>query len=172
MAATATENTMRILVLALAALCATAPAVAREAPDTDFFEAMAAHDQTFFERGFNQCDFAYLESAVHPQLRFYHDQSGFQDYEAFFRNTRTYLCADPHRKPIRRIDADSLQVFPLHENGVLYAVIHTGSHRFYLREPGKPDVPTGIARFTNVYVLDEGRWLLKEVLSYDHRSVD
>lgn len=162
---------MRTLVLAFA-VCASASAVAQVAVESDLFQTMAAHDQTFFDRGFNQCDFDYLKEAVHPQLRFYHDQSGFQDYDAFFWNTRKYLCADPDRKPIRKVDADSLQVFPLYENGVLYGAIQMGSHRFYIREPGKEDVPTGIARFTNVYVLEGGRWLLKDVLSYDHRPAD
>lgn len=51
-------------------------------------------------------------------------------------------------------------------------MIHMGSHRFFMREPGKDDTATGTARFSNLYVLEDGRWLLKDVLSYDHRPAD
>jgi hypothetical protein len=40
---------------------------------------------------------------------------------------------------------------------------------FYIREKGKPDQHTSSARFTHLYLLDNGNWLLKEVLSYDHQ---
>ncbi len=143
---------------------------ARDPGDADLFEALKAHDSVFFERGFNQCDLDYLKGAVDPQLRFYHDQGGFQDYATFLENTRKHICADPARKPIRKVDADSLQVFPLYHDGMLYGALQSGVHRFYLREPGKDDVLTSVARFTHVYVLDAGRWRLKEVLSYDHHS--
>lgn len=164
-----TTSLRRVLAALLLAASATS-AMAQGPGDVDLFQALKEHDHVFFERGFNQCDLAYLEQAVHPQLRFYHDQGGFQDYEAFLGNTRKYICADPGRKPIREVDSDSLQVFPLHANGTLYAAIQTGRHRFYIREPGKDDVLTSIARFTHVYVIEDGRWLLKEVLSYDHES--
>ena len=152
-------------------LAACAWAVQAQAADPgDLFQALKEHDAAFFERGFNRCDLDYLAGAVHPQLRFYHDQGGFQDHDRFFENTRRYLCADPDRKPVRKVDAGSLEVFPLYDQGVLYGAIQRGVHHFYLREPGKPDVHTSSARFTHVYVREDGRWLLKEVLSYDHRA--
>lgn len=137
-------------------------------PGPSLFQTLKALDDTFFERGFNQCDLAYLEGAVHPGLRFYHDQGGFQERDAFLENTRKYICAGPGRKPIRKVDEASLEVFPLYDDGVLYGAIQRGVHHFYLREPGRADVATGSARFTHVYVLEDGKWLLKEVLSYDH----
>lgn len=155
------------LILLFACSCAAWGQVAK---DSDLFKTMEQQDRTFFERGFNACDLDYLESAVHPELRFYHDQGGFQDRKTFFDNTRKYICGNVERKPIRKVDASSLDVFPLHQDGVLYGAIQTGLHHFYLREAGKPDVHTSSARFTHVYVLVDQRWLLKEVLSYDHRS--
>jgi hypothetical protein len=43
-------------------------------------------------------------------------------------------------------------------------------HLFYLREKGKEDVWTNIARFTSVWLLENGTWKLSEVLSYDHQD--
>jgi hypothetical protein len=153
------------LLLLAAWSCAT---WAQAANDSDLFRTLKEQDSTFFERGFNACDLDFLEGAVHRDLRFYHDQGGFQDRDRFFDNTRKYICGNPDSKPIRKVDADSLEVFPLYDDGVLYAAIQRGIHHFYLREPGKPDRATSTARFTHVYVLEDGKWLLKEVLSYDH----
>ncbi|MEZ0471012.1 nuclear transport factor 2 family protein [Luteimonas salinilitoris] len=152
------------LALALAGV-----ASAESAPESELFQAMREQDRIFFERGFNRCDFDYLERTVHPELDFYHDQSGYQDRQTFLENTRRYVCPESGAKPIRKVDEDSLTVFPLSRDGNPYGAIQSGTHRFYLREPGKnEDVHTGSARFTHVYLLEDGNWLLREVLSYDH----
>lgn len=160
---------MRRAVATMLLLACSSGASAQVARESDLFQALLAQDRTFFERGFNACDLDYLETVVHPELRFYHDQGGFQDRDAFFEATRGNICGTPERKPVRKVDEDSLEVFPLYENGVLYGAIQRGIHYFSIRVPGKPDDLTGKARFTHVYVLDDGRWLLKEVLSYDHQ---
>ena len=113
---------------------------------------------------------AYLENHVAEDLKFYHDQSGFQDRAAFFENTRKYICSNAAQKPIRKVDANSLEVFPLYNNGIIYGAIQNGTHHFYLREDGKEDIWTSTAKFTSVWVLESEIWMLSEVLSYDHRD--
>jgi hypothetical protein len=146
-------------------------AKAQEAKTSELFLAMKKVDSTFFERGFNQCDMAFLEKAIHKDLIFYHDQGGIQNRQQFFENTKKNLCSTPDDKPIRKVVAKSLEVYPMYNNGVLYGVIQTGVHNFYRRRPGKPDAPTSTAKFTHLYLLENGNWLLKEVLSYDHKEV-
>lgn len=126
------------------------------------------HDSIFFERGFNRCDSAYLMKMTHKELMFYHDRSGIQNKSDFLKNTRQNLCANFNRKPIRKVRAESLEVFPLYNQGILYGVVQNGIHDFYIREPGKPDEYTGTARFTHLYLSINGEWILKEVLSFDH----
>src|SRR5690606_23160843 len=113
---------MALRLLACLLVAGAASAAEDEAGD-ELFRTLQAHDREFFERGFNQCDLEYLERAVHPELRFYHDQGGFQDYTAFMENTRKYICGDGDGKPIRKLDAGSLDVFPLLADGALYAAI-------------------------------------------------
>lgn len=132
-------------------------------------QQLVLKDAEFFERGFNQCDLAYLEATVSPQLKFYHDQSGFQDKTLFMQNTQKYLCSDPAHKPIRKLTAGSLSTFPLYRDGQLYGAIQHGEHQFYLREANKPDQLTGTARFTSVWLKQEKNWQLADVLSYDHQ---
>jgi hypothetical protein len=139
--------------------------------DSELFRTFKTHDSLFFERGFNQCDSNYLKSAVHPDLVFYHDQGGIQNRAVFLERVKQNLCSDASKKPIRKINISSLEVFPMYDNNVLYGVIQTGIHNFYLREPGKQDVQTSKAKFIHLYLLVNGRWLLKEVLSFDHQGV-
>ncbi|HEX6168740.1 MAG TPA: nuclear transport factor 2 family protein [Chitinophagaceae bacterium] len=143
---------------------------AQVSKDSDLFRSLKTQDSIFFERGFNQCDITYLENAVHPELTFYHDQGGMQNREVFLQRVKQNLCADANKKPIRKVDEASLEVFPLYENKILYGVIQTGRHNFYLREPGKMDVLTSKAKFIHLYLLVNGKWLLKEVLSFDHQA--
>ena len=138
--------------------------------NTDLFIQLQKQDSIFFERGFNQCDLDYIESRLSPRFRMYHDQSGFQDRETFFYNTRKYVCAEGGKKPIRKVENASLEVFPLYQNGKLYGAIQKGVHHFYLREEGQEDIWTSAAQFTHTWVLDEGVWKIDDVLSYDHQD--
>jgi hypothetical protein len=156
------------LIYTLILLASTFVTKAQESKTSELFLTLKKLDSTFFERGFNQCDLDYIDKAIHKDLMFYHDKSGIQNRKAFFENTKKYLCSDPNKKPIRKVIAASLEVFPMYNNGVLYGAIQSGVHDFYIREPNRDDVLTGSARFTHLYLLEEGKWLLKEVFSFDH----
>lgn len=144
--------------------------VAQTDKKSELFLELKQQDSLFFERSFNQCDIAYLESRMAHDLKFYHDQSGFQDRTKFFKNIKQYICAPSSKKPIRKVDTNSLEVFPLYNNGKLYGAIQMGVHHFYIREQGKTDVHTSTAKFTHVWLMEDGIWKLSEVLSYDHRE--
>lgn len=142
--------------------------LAQEAKTSELFLAIKKADSTFFERGFNQCDMDYMDKAIHKDLVFYHDKGGIQDRKAFLENTKKNICSDLNKKPVRKVIEESLEVFPMYNNGVLYGAIQNGMHEFYIREPNKEDAIIGIARFTSLYLLVDGKWLLKEVFSFDH----
>lgn len=42
--------------------------------------------------------------------------------------------------------------------------------RYMIREPGKDLYETSSGRVTNLWLLEEGQWRLRESLSYDHRD--
>ena len=140
------------------------------AKNSEIFLTLKKQDSIFFERSFNLCDLEYLKTAVDKDLMFYHDQSGIQNRNIFIENTKKYICGDTTRKPIRKVEEESLEVFPMYNNGVLYGAIQSGIHDFYIREKDKVDVHTSRAKFTHLYLLENGNWLLKEVLSFDHNQ--
>ena len=89
------------------------------AKTSEIFVTLKKQDSIFFERSFNLCDLEYLNKAVHNDLIFYHDQSGIQTRDVFIENTKKYICDDTIRKPIRKVVEESLEVFPMYNNGVL-----------------------------------------------------
>ena len=163
------------LLFSSAAFCAetelqNAVPTTEEAKNSALFLTLQEHDRTFFERAFNQCDIEYLEKAIANDFRMYHDKGGPQDRANFLSNVKKNICATPNKKPIRKLEEGSLQLFPLYNGNNLYGTIQTGIHHFYLREPNKSDVHTGTANFTHIYLLENGFWILKESLSYDHTA--
>ncbi|TDQ23837.1 serine hydrolase [Tenacibaculum caenipelagi] len=137
---------------------------------SDLFIELKKQDSIFFERAFNQCDLDYLESHIAEDLKFYHDQSGFQNRNTFFENTQKYICSNPDKKPIRKLKEGSLSIFPLYNYGKIYGAIQSGVHNFYIREAGKEDVWTSTAKFTTVWIKKEDIWVMSNVLSYDHHN--
>lgn len=137
--------------------------------NSPLFLELKNQDSLFFERGFNNCDIAYLEKSVDENLKFYHDRGGFQDKKLFLERTKQNICSNPAQKPIRKVIESSLEVFPLYNNGELYGAIQTGEHQFYIREKNKQDVLGGKAKFTSVWIKKNGNWILSDVLSYDHQ---
>ena len=154
----------------LTVVCSVSLGYGQIAKNSELFESLKKQDSIFFERSFNLCDLAYLNKATHKDLIFFHDQGGIQNRNEFLENTKKNICSNPNQKPIRKLEESSLQVFPLYNNGKLYGAIQSGIHDFYIRESNKVDVHTSKAKFTHVWLLENGDWLLKEVLSYDHND--
>lgn len=162
-------NHLSLVFIALA-IFSTGLAHSQEATDSELFLVLKEQDHALFERGFNQCDLDYLETAIHQDLTFFHDQSGIQYRQGFFESIKNNICSNPSQKPIRKLTEGSLEVFPLYNNGTLYGAIQKGSHEFYIRQEGRPDRYTSTALFTHVWLLEDGHWLLRDVLSFDHGS--
>lgn len=143
-------------------------AEAQLAKTDSLYLALKQQDSIFFERSFNLCDLDYLDKTTHPELVFSMTRR-YTTQNRVSRCSKNNICGNPEQKPIRKAVANSLEVFPLFSNGIFYGVIQTGIHEFYIRETGKPDRYSSRAKFTHVWLLDNGRWLLREVLSYDHK---
>ena len=135
----------------------------------DMSVTFARLDSMIFEASFNRCDHSVLQDLIHEDFEFYHDTGGLETSKAaFIKTIEQNICSNPDMKPIRKLVAGSMQLFPLYDNGKLYAVIQNGDHEFYIREPGKALYLTSTAKFTHLWVLEEDQWMLKRVLSYDH----
>ncbi|MGI9653529.1 serine hydrolase [Chryseobacterium sp. RLHN22] len=136
--------------------------------NSPLFIELKKQDSLFFDRGFNNCDIAYLEKSVDNNLKFYHDNGGFQDKKLFLERTKQNICSNSAQKPIRKVIENSLEVFPLYNNGELYGAIQSGEHQFFIREKNKEDALGGQAKFTTIWTKKDGNWIMSDILSYDH----
>ena len=146
------------------------PLAAQVGENTELFQTLRAKDSLLFNVGFNTCDISQFRALVSEDMEFYHDQSGITNSKAaFIANTENGLCKLDY-KPRRELVEGSLQVFPMKNNGELYGAIQTGEHQFYAKYPDKEEVLTSVAKFTHLWLLEEGEWKLSRVLSYDHKG--
>lgn len=148
------------------------PTQAQIAESSELFKTLTNKDSLLFNEGFNQCNIQVTKNLVSKDLEFYHDASGIQNRKEFFNAIKRNICSSPDRKPIRKLVLGTLKVFPLEDNGQIYGAIQKGIHQFYLKEPGKDLYLTSTAKFTHLWILKEGDWKLKTVLSYDHQVPD
>lgn len=143
---------------------------AQEPTNSVLHKTLKTKDSLLFEVGFNTCDLKPFEVLVSEKFEFYHDQSGITPNKAaFLESIRNGLCKLSYR-PRRELVQGSLMVYPLYKNGVLYGAIQMGKHRFFAIEKDKPEYFTSIAKFTHVWLLENGEWKLVSVLSYDHQT--
>jgi len=138
-----------------------APSFALAAPDA-LGTTVAALDTAAFD-SFNRCaDKAQLDrhaAYFAPDVEFYHDQGGVMwSREAVIASTKAHICG----KVRRELVAGTLEVFPIKDFGA----IARGQHRFCEGSTGRCD---GLADFTIVWRLKEGKWEMTRVLSYAHR---
>ncbi len=138
----------------------------------ELFQLILEKDSLLFNIGFNTCDIQQFEILVSDDFEFFHDQAGITPSKAeFIDGIQNGLCKLPYQAK-RVLNRNTMQVFPLEKNGVLYGAIQTGEHQFYAIESDKPAYLTSIAKFTHVWLLENGQWKLAKGLSYDHQNVD
>lgn len=138
---------------------------------SELFTALMANDSLLFNLGFNTCDIRQFENLVSDNFEFYHDEAGTTlSKSAFISGIRDGLCKLPY-KPRRVLDKNSVEIYPLKKNGVLYGAVQMGTHRFYAVEKDKPEYLTSVAKFVHVWMLENGDWKLGRGLSFDHQII-
>lgn len=139
--------------------------------DTELFKMLKKNDSLIFDSAFNECKTQDMTPLIAEDFEFYHDTGGMTNgKEDFIKTTKQNICGNPKVRPYRELVKGSLQVFTLKKNGTLYGAIQKGDHNFYLKENGEIR-PTVSAKFTHLWILENKKWMLKRVLSYDHQPI-
>ncbi len=137
--------------------------------NSSLFIELKKADSLIFKEGFNKCNYTALKKVLHKDLEFIHDQNGTANLEEFYESFTNSICSNPNVKPIRKLVKETLKVFPLKNNGELYGAIQTGEHIFYIKEPNKELYATEQGKFIHTWVLENGQWKIKRILSYEHK---
>jgi hypothetical protein len=135
------------------------PAIAQVEQDSELFQTLKTNDSLLFEQGYNSCDITVFEELINENFEFYHDKAGItHSKDDFMESIRLGVCKPGSSKDPRVLVPGSLEVYPMYENGILYAAIQKGLHRF----------GNTTARFTHLWVREGDIWRVSRVLSYDH----
>jgi len=116
-------------------------------------------DSLLFDVAFNQCDAAQFKRIIADDLEFYDDRSGLntlKENEIKSFNTR---CSRPEKltRKLNSCTIDKLGDF---------GAVQIGVHTFYI--DGKPE---GTAKFIHIWERKEKDWILKRIVSYEHRPI-
>jgi hypothetical protein len=155
-----------------ALLSASSVLEAQTVPDTDgglrsgpLFDELARMDGLLFDASFASCDADKANAIFADDVEFYHDKDGLSVGEQVRENTRRLTASCPGKHGVTRtIVPGTLRVYPIEG----YGAMQVGAHRFDERGAATSTV----AQFISLWHLQDGKWRLARVLSFDHRSVD
>ena len=148
----------------------TEASISQVSENSDLFIQLKKMDSLVFTEGFNKCNLLQLEKIISEDFEFYHDVGGSQEKKLFLESMKNNICSTPNNKPIRKLVEGSIEVFPLYNQGLLYGAIQNGIHEFWIQEPNKELYQTGEAKFSTTWLLIDGQWKMKNVLSFDHKA--
>jgi hypothetical protein len=143
---------------------------AQLAESDSLFKRIKTLDSLLFDIGFSKCDITQFENLISENFEFYHDKGGtFLSKEAFIKSIKEGLCNPSPYKHRRELVKGSMEVYRLEKKGVLYGLIQMGVHRFYESKDNGPEYFGSTAKFTQLWLLENGEWKLSRILSYDHQ---
>lgn len=135
------------------------------------FKELKTKDSLLFEIGFNKCQLDLMSKLFSEDLEFYHDKGGVTNSKtAFLSVMKDGICNESSENISRReLVKGTLKVFPLYNNGNLYGALQTGEHRFFESIKGQPEKSGSVAKFSHLWLKENNDWVLKCVISYDHK---
>ena len=142
--------------------------------DQELYRTILSMDSLFFDVAYNQCDTLLGKELISNDFEFYHDKGGA------LLNTTDALASDIMiqdlswigKQTMRKLVPESLKVFPLYENEKLYGALQSGDHHFFSVEDKQPKELKVKAKFIHLWILEDGKWKLSRVISYDHQNVN
>ncbi|TRX37402.1 serine hydrolase [Flavobacterium sp. ZT3R18] len=138
--------------------------------NSELFKTIILKDSLLFNVGFNTCNISQFENLLSEKFEFYHDKDSISNKKQFLHNLRNGLCISPTTYQSRReLLPESTEIYPLYKKDKLYGAIQIGVHQFYETVEKRKEVFGSSAKFTHVWLLENGVWKLSRSLSYDHQ---
>ena len=138
----------------------------------DLYKTIKEKDSLLFDIGFNNCNIEILQDLISREFTFFHDQSGItKSKDAFIESVQNGLCKLPY-KAFRTLNQGSTYIYPLFNNNIIYGAIQNGEHDFYALQGDNQKYLTSTAKFTHVWIVENGEWKLRSVLSFNHKDIE
>jgi CubicO group peptidase (beta-lactamase class C family) len=138
---------------------------------SELYKVILSKDSLLFNVGFNTCNIIQFDNLLSEKFEFLHDKDSISYKKEFLYNLKNGLCKSPTTYQSRReLVSESTEIYPLYKNKVLYGAIQTGNHKFYETVSQHKESFASSAKFTHVWILENGIWKLTKSLSYDHQD--
>lgn len=149
--------------------------IAKDISDETLVATMMDLDLRLFENTFGNCKLAEVTELIGEDFEFYHDKVGAtKGKDQFIEQLKNGNCSGKGDsniyKAFRVLHEKTLKHFPLFKEDKLYAVLQTGVHSFYETNKGSNLTRGSTAQFSHLWELQNGKWKLVRVISYDHQS--
>ncbi|RPD42018.1 nuclear transport factor 2 family protein [Chitinophaga barathri] len=133
--------------------------------------ALILEKDSLFWQSYNTCDIKTFTGFFSDSVEFYHDKGGITlGLDALAKSMTDGLCKQPDEYRLRREAVPgTVTVFPMSGSNVIYGAIISGEHYFYVKQKDKPEFRDGWAKFTHLWLKQDGVWKMTRVLSYDHK---
>jgi Domain of unknown function (DUF4440)/Domain of unknown function (DUF3471) len=162
---------MKIQVLRVCLAALLLPSISMFSQSDNSLDATIRQQDTVFWEAYNRCDVPKMSEFFWTDIEFYHDKGGLTvGLDTFVAALKNGLCGNPNSHLRREAIPETVKVFPLQKNGVIYGALISGEHYFFVNDNGKPEYRDSMARFFHVWLLKDGKWKMARVVSYDHRD--
>ncbi|MEJ7822693.1 MAG: serine hydrolase [Chitinophagaceae bacterium] len=139
--------------------------------NSELYKTIISKDSILFNVGFNTCDISKFEILLSEKFEFFHDKDGISYRKKFLNDLRNGLCGKPASYQARReLLPESTEIYALYNRGNLYGAIQEGMHQFFEKQTDKLEKFGSSAKFTHVWLLENGEWRLTKSLSYEHQE--
>jgi hypothetical protein len=134
-------------------------------------QSLILHKDSIFWKAYNNCDVDVMASFIAEDVEFYHDLGGAQKTrDTMMAITKKNLCSRPDFRLRREAVPGTIKVFPMKKNGKPYGAIISGEHLFYINQAGKEEFLDGHASFSHLWIVQDGKWAMSRIFSYDHHA--
>ncbi len=166
------QSIKSLLLSSIGFLLVSGIATAQVENSSDLYKTLKEKDSVLFELGFNKCEIEKSEKIICDDLEFYHDKAGVTNSkEEFVSIMKNGICGDNNTEKVYRfLVEESLEVFPMYNNGELYGALQNGKHFFSTNENMTYEKSDNYALFSHLWIIEKNEWKLKRVLSYNHTS--
>lgn len=166
------NQSIKSLLLCSIGLLMSGIALAQVDSNSELFKTLKAKDSVLFKIGFNKCEVEKSAELMYDDLEFYHDKGGItHSKEEFISTMKNGICRDNNPEKVYRfLVEESLEVFPMYNNGKLYGALQNGKHFFSTDENMSFENTDNYALFSHLWILENEEWKLKRVISYNHVS--
>lgn len=116
-------------------------------------------DSLLFDVAFNQCDASLFKKIIADDIEFYDDRFGLNTSKGNEIKSLSEKCAGTE-KLTRKLDSTTIDKLGD------FGAVQLGEHTFLVN-----NIPVGTGKFIHIWERKDENWILKRIVSYEHKPI-